>query len=291
MRPPPRARRWLPEIRPVVSHIVPAQNEQVGLRARRGSTPAECVSTTSLVVRHRTYTVSPRGFPSPPGPGLPWSPHGLSEMIELLRGEGGSCGLGFKINPSRFVIHNLRIHVVNEYMLYRSGVQITPSPSPPPPSPPPSPPPPPAVASAPPRLAGPRRRASAHRDRPGKAPSLRTEPESLPSSRKIGKRPAKSAAKRPIALRGVGFTRYSSTRVTTFKNLLKPAPAPHPRGDTRRWHVLWQPTQRHAEDCDENHAGRQSCSIRYDKKVMAVMCAVVTQPLRRCLFAGETLQL
>ena len=71
-------------------------------------------------------------------------------------------------------------------------------------------------------------------------------------------------------------------RVTTFKNLLKPAPAPHPRGDTRRWHVLWQPTQRHAEDCDENHAGRQSCSIRYDKKVMAVMCAVVTQPLRRC---------
>ena len=98
-------------------------------------------------------------------------------MIELLRGEGGSCGLGFKITFCYTQFTNTcckRIHVV-----HRSGVQITPSPSPPPPSPPPSPPPP-AVASAPPRLAGPRRRASAHRDRPGKAPSLRTEPESLP---------------------------------------------------------------------------------------------------------------
>ena len=98
--------------------------------------------------------------------------------MSSFEGRGAAAGSDLKL---RFVIHNLRIHVVNEYMLYtvvesRSRRRHQ---TPPPPSPPPSPPPP-AVASAPPRLAGPRRRASAHRDRPGKAPSLRTEPESLP---------------------------------------------------------------------------------------------------------------
>ena len=48
-------------------------------------------------------------------------------MIELLRGEGGSCGLGFKITFCYTQFTNTcckRIHVV-----HRSGVQITPSPS------------------------------------------------------------------------------------------------------------------------------------------------------------------